>query len=80
MALTGGRRMKSKPKDNKLVKLHCYDWSKYEVIGKFIPYKDQKQKKGSRFCSLNKNGEFESDRESWADCERWEYIEEATND
>ena len=72
--------MKGKPKDNKLVKLHCFDWSKYEVIGKFIPYKDQKQKKGSRFCSLNKNGEFESDRESWEDCERWEYIEEAAND
>ena len=70
--------MKHKPKDNKLVKLHCFDWSEYEVIGKFIPYKDQKQKKGARFCSLNKNCEFESDRESWEDCERWEYIEEAT--
>lgn len=72
--------MKLKPKDNRLIKCFCYDWSAYEVIGKFIPYKDQKQKKGSRFCILNKNGEFESDRESWEDCERWEYIEEQTND
>lgn len=72
--------MKLKPKDNRLIKCFCCDWSYYEVIGKFIPYKDQKQKRGSRFCSLNKNGEFESDRESWADCERWEYIDEVDND
>ena len=72
--------MRSQPEDNKLVKLYCCDWSEYEVIGKFIPYKDQKQKKGSRFCSLNKNGEFESDREAWEDCERWKYIKEQQND
>ena len=53
-----------KPKNNKLVKLHCFDWCEYEVIGKFIPYKNQKQKKGSRFCIFQANGEFESDMQS----------------
>lgn len=68
--------MKAKPKDNVLVKLYCFDFTKYEVIGKFIPYKDQKQKRGSRFCVLTKNNQFESDRESWENCEYWKYIEE----
>lgn len=70
------RIMKNRPKDNHLVKLHCFDWSKYEIIGKFIPYKDQKIKKGSRFCARKKNGEFESDRQAWIDCEFWEYLKD----
>ena len=69
------------PKDNMLVKCYCFDWSPYTAVGMFIPYKVPEKHRNftaiSRFCVLNdKTGKFECSKETWLDCEKWEYVKE----
>lgn len=69
------------PEDNKLIKCYCHDWSAYTAIGMFIPYKIPEKHRNytaiSRFCVKNiKTGKFECSKETWWDCEKWEYINE----
>jgi hypothetical protein len=47
----------------------------------FIPYKKPEKHRNyvgiSRFCIKNiKTGLFESGKDTWIDCEKWEYIQE----
>ena len=37
-----GQKYPNHPEDNRLVKCYCFNWSPYEVIGAFIPYKNLK--------------------------------------
>lgn len=58
------------PEPNRLIILHCEDWSPYRCEGMFIPYKGQNK---TRFCRRDENGNWNSDRETWKDCVEWEY-------
>jgi hypothetical protein len=76
-----GQKYPNHPEDNKLIKCYCYDWSPYTAIGMFIPYKKPEKYRNyvgiSRFCVKNtKMNMFESSKETWIDCEKWEYIQE----
>lgn len=77
-----GQKYPNHPIDNKLIKCYCFDWSPYEAIGMFIPYKKPEKHKSytgiSRFCIKNKN-DFECSKETWLDCEKWEYTESEDN-
>ena len=74
-----GQAYPKHPDDNRLVKCYCHDWSPYQVKGAFIPYKKPEKHRNytaiSRFCIITPDG-FESDKQAWLDCEKWEYIEE----
>ena len=75
-----GQKYPNHPEDNRLVKCYCFDWSPYEVIGAFIPYKKPEKHLRytaiSRFCTKDNILGFESSTETWLDCEKWEYLQE----
>lgn len=67
------------PEPNRPIKLKCCDWSDYTCEGMWIPFKKGSPKKlsgKSRFCRKDENGNWESDRKSWQDCEEWAYADE----
>lgn len=74
-----GQQYPNHPEDNRLVRCKCFDWSPYEVVGMFVPYKKPQKEKNyvglSRFMIENEFGWWESAKETWLDCESWEYVE-----
>jgi hypothetical protein len=66
------------PEPERMVRLHCEDWSPYRIEGKFVKYKPGSGKRTgqARFMSYDKKLDYwESNRNAWKDCETWEYID-----
>lgn len=64
------------PKPDKMIRVYCFDWSEYTIDGKWVLYKGQKT---GRFMIQDDFGNWNADRQSWLNRDRWEYLDENKN-
>lgn len=71
------KNQKHAPEANRLIRCKGHDWSPFECVLKWVPYKSPPNKKGSgRFMMQDRFGHWIAARETWKDVESWEYVDE----